>query len=342
MSCPQQDGYSHHHRRKSLYLHHFKNAFRQTNAYHVQLIPQVPKYADAEVCRDHIGAEVIVQNGPYKSKWLRVMWVNCSGNSDCIDDILAELEDIEKNATGAVYITIPNRAITQSTPDGIGRLLQAIVGRGMTFYTQSSHQDLIWYKWCNPDVPNLVPTYATSIEGAGVLMLSPDETEVLLVLEWGSWGRIGGAVDPGESCFDAAVRECKEETGLDVDFSFPIKVGAVYNQPKARDGIINDHFVLFVARALTKSLGVQDGEVDATCWFSIDVLLSRWKKHIDSSNTGAHSDTLQTGTVRLQDTPITGRFGTMELAALARYREGSCQEMQKIQGKYPAVGYLFH
>eukprot|EP00041_Stephanoeca_diplocostata_P009230 m.140344 g.140344 ORF g.140344 m.140344 type:complete len:236 (+) comp17660_c0_seq3:170-877(+) len=181
MSCPQQDGYSHHHRRKSLYLHHFKNAFRQTNAYHVQLIPQVPKYADAEVCRDHIGAEVIVQNGPYKSKWLRVMWVNCSGNSDCIDDILAELEDIEKNATGAVYITIPNRAITQSTPDGIGRLLQAIVGRGMTFYTQSSHQDLIWYKWCNPDVPNLVPTYATSIEGAGVLMLSPDETEVLLV-----------------------------------------------------------------------------------------------------------------------------------------------------------------
>src|SRR5580658_4530225 len=40
----------------------------------------------------------------------------------------------------------------------------------------------------------------------------------------GKWYTIGGAIDPGEEPADAAVREAKEETGLDV---LPIRVVAV-------------------------------------------------------------------------------------------------------------------
>jgi 8-oxo-dGTP pyrophosphatase MutT (NUDIX family) len=58
---------------------------------------------------------------------------------------------------------------------------------------------------------------------ARVLPVSP-QGEVLLLQDLDPavpgvlrWGTIGGAVDPGESLEQAAVREMREETGLDVD-----------------------------------------------------------------------------------------------------------------------------
>ena len=41
----------------------------------------------------------------------------------------------------------------------------------------------------------MVPCYATSIEGVGALVLSPDEKKVLLVWEYGNCKPLSGAVD---------------------------------------------------------------------------------------------------------------------------------------------------
>lgn len=59
--------------------------------------------------------------------------------------------------------------------------------------------------------------YATAKAGAGATVFN-DDGEVLLVkrADNGKWGFPAGAVDPNESAADAAVRETKEETGLDV------------------------------------------------------------------------------------------------------------------------------
>jgi hypothetical protein len=39
-------------------------------------------------------------------------------------------------------------------------------------------RELIYYRWSDPKRPDMVPPYATSIEGGGLIVLSPDESKV--------------------------------------------------------------------------------------------------------------------------------------------------------------------
>ncbi|HVQ87100.1 MAG TPA: NUDIX domain-containing protein [Actinomycetes bacterium] len=56
----------------------------------------------------------------------------------------------------------------------------------------------------------LIPAVATLIhDDAGNLLLVRQSDN-------GKWATVGGAIDPGEGPVEAAVREAKEETGLDV------------------------------------------------------------------------------------------------------------------------------
>ena len=145
---------------------------------------------------------------------------------------------------------------------GAHLLMGAVQSRGYRFYHyHPDTNEMIWYKWCTA-LPDLVPAYATSIEGGAVLVLSPDRSQVLLVWERGRlylqlpciiytccyrWGCPGGAVDMGESCLEGAIRECKEEVdqlptipgliavpqvGLEIDVvNFAPLLAAAYNQP---------------------------------------------------------------------------------------------------------------
>lgn len=45
---------------------------------------------------------------------------------------------------------------------------------------------------------DIVPSYATAIEGISALLLSPDEKKVLLIWERGNWKTVTGAVESGE------------------------------------------------------------------------------------------------------------------------------------------------
>lgn len=51
------------------------------------------------------------------------------------------------------------------------------------------------------------------------VLIRDDRRRIVMVrnVETGRWGFVGGMVEPGESPAEAAVREAKEETGLDVD-----------------------------------------------------------------------------------------------------------------------------
>lgn len=78
------------------------------------------------------------------------------------------------------------------------------------------------------------------------VMLFDDRGRLLLAQETGTnlWITVGGAIDPGESPADAAVRECWEETGLLID---PTALLGVFGGPEFRITYLNGDTVSYVA-----------------------------------------------------------------------------------------------
>jgi 8-oxo-dGTP diphosphatase len=71
----------------------------------------------------------------------------------------------------------------------------------------------------------------------------------------------GGFVDEGEWVADAAVREAKEETGLDVEL---VELFHVYSDP-ARDARQHTISVVFLARAAGQPVGGDDAAACIVC-----------------------------------------------------------------------------
>ncbi|HYO09964.1 MAG TPA: NUDIX domain-containing protein [Tepidisphaeraceae bacterium] len=84
----------------------------------------------------------------------------------------------------------------------------------------------------------------------------------------GKWYTIGGAVDPGEDPADAAVREAKEETGLDV---VPERIIGVYTSPEIeypnKDLVVYTS-ITFLCRPVGGTLRVADDESLEVAYFA--------------------------------------------------------------------------
>jgi ADP-ribose pyrophosphatase YjhB (NUDIX family) len=79
------------------------------------------------------------------------------------------------------------------------------------------------------------------------------------------WCLPGGGVEDGESVAEAAIREAKEETGLDVELR---RLVGVYSRI---GGMWNDmHAVLFAAEPVGGELKTQPGETIEVAYFSFD------------------------------------------------------------------------
>jgi ADP-ribose pyrophosphatase YjhB (NUDIX family) len=86
------------------------------------------------------------------------------------------------------------------------------------------------------------------LEDGKILLTRREDFEV--------WCLPGGAVDEGESVAQAAIRETREETGLEVELT---RLVGIYSSPHAAEG--GRHVVLFAARPVGGEPAPQPGEV---------------------------------------------------------------------------------
>ena len=96
------------------------------------------------------------------------------------------------------------------------------------------------------------------IDGNQVLLTKREDFEI--------WCLPGGAVDDGESLAAAAIREAREETGLEIELT---RLVGIYSRPKGWHSI---HLVLFAARIVGGALRPDPHEVIETGYFGLDAL----------------------------------------------------------------------
>ncbi len=107
-------------------------------------------------------------------------------------------------------------------------------------------------------MPALGATVAI-IQAGQILLTKREDFEV--------WCIPGGAVDPGESVAQAAMREALEETGLEVHLT---RLVGVYSKPGISGGSL--HLILFAAQPVGGQLQPAAAEVLDVCYFAPDAL----------------------------------------------------------------------
>ena len=99
--------------------------------------------------------------------------------------------------------------------------------------------------------------------GLAVNVAVMHEGKILLTQreDFETWILPSGGVEDGESLAQAAIRETKEETGLDVELT---RLIGVYSRLSNMGSV---HAVLFAAKAIGGEIKCQEGETIAVEWF---------------------------------------------------------------------------
>lgn len=116
--------------------------------------------------------------------------------------------------------------------------------------------------------PNSIVASVTAV------VVEDDRLLVIHKVDNDRWALPGGAVEPGESSAEAAVRETREETGVAVEV---VGLVGVYTDPrhvmKYDDGEVRQQFSLcFRARSVGGRLRPQPSETKEVRWVPVDVL----------------------------------------------------------------------
>lgn len=84
------------------------------------------------------------------------------------------------------------------------------------------------------------------------------------------WGTVGGAIEPGESPAEAAVREALEETGLHVEVTGPVAAlgGPDFEMTYPNGDRCAYLSIVYAARAIGGTLTPDGDEVSHAGWFS--------------------------------------------------------------------------
>ncbi|KAE7995218.1 hypothetical protein FH972_000039 [Carpinus fangiana] len=149
-------------------------------------------------------------------------------------------------------------------------LVDAAVKEGFWYHHAEPNYLMLLY-WL-PQGAHSLPGNATHRVGVGAFVMN-DRRELLVVQEKygffrgkGIWKLPTGVVDEGEDIFAAAVREVKEETGVDADF---VEVLA-FRQSLKSFFQKSDLFFVCMLRPRSFDIQIQESEIDAAKWMPFE------------------------------------------------------------------------
>jgi len=262
---------------------------------------------------------VIVREGKYHNTEL-IVRDNTSVDVKTLEQLL--LQEEAKQSIAAVFVTLPEASFHM--------FLEMLLRNNYKFHrhmeahhssgssTRGASGSFSYYKWKNPNVHDKVPAFATSIEGGGAMILSPDEKRVLMIMEnhRNIWKFVTGAVDVSESGLETVRREAIEDVGVQLDNSFaPVVVGGYNNKQARYDGAINDNFTCYAVKAKSEIIHLEEFEISQGKWFPISELteILAWAR--------------QNGKDKNHDATVTynnQRFSLFHLFWLQNFCEGKC------------------
>lgn len=169
----------------------------------------------------------------------------------------------------AKWKTEGKRGVWLTIPTEQCELVPLAVKEGFAYHHANSKK-LVLTKWLPENEENKLPSYATRTAGISALVIDKDN-RILLVKEkydndWG-YKMPSGAVEMGENFKDTAVRETKEETGVDTIFE---GVLAWWERHNTRMDNVSDLFFVCRLRPLSTQIVAQESEVSEAIWAPLE------------------------------------------------------------------------
>ncbi|XP_071689752.1 nudix hydrolase 2-like [Rutidosis leptorrhynchoides] len=162
------------------------------------------------------------------------------------------------------------RGIWIKLPIEVANLIEPVVKEGFEFH-HAEPKYLMLVKWVQ-DTINTLPANASHRVGIGAFVTN-ENGEVLVVQEksgkfqgTGIWKFPTGVVDEGEDICDAAVREVKEETGIDTKF---VEILA-FRQSHKSFFDKSDLFFMCMLQPLSFNIQKQEREIEAAQWMAFE------------------------------------------------------------------------
>ncbi|KAK7273451.1 hypothetical protein RIF29_14501 [Crotalaria pallida] len=190
--------------------------------------------------------------------------VNMEGPMDSLDFAFlleASLSQWREQGKKGVWIKLPIE---------LSNLVASAVKAGFRYH--HAEPDYLMLVYWIPDTPDTLPANASHRVGIGAFVMNTNR-EVLVVQEsngrfsgTGIWKLPTGAVDEGEDICTAAVREVKEETGIDTEF---VEVLAFRQNHKS---FFQKSDLLFVCMLQPHSFNIQrqTSEIEAAQWMPVE------------------------------------------------------------------------